>query len=478
MAQKSEKHLVDPNPDQLGLLGQLPTPPSPAEEKQTITYQRGKAKKNRGDAVNDKGLRFDDSVEVKDIEVIPNELRGPDADEYEIIGEKSNYRLAQRPSQFIVLHYKERVIKRKSDQRIIHNTSPSGVFDKSIVDVSVLAGMLVDKFVYHNPLYRQHQKLQAAGIQVARSSLTNWSKSSIALLEPIFDAQKASILQSQVLAMDETPIKAGKKSKGKMNTGYFWPMYGDQEEVAFTYSSSRGKQHVLGILKDFEGTLLSDGYSAYARYAEQKESVTHAQCWVHTRRYFEKAKDIDPVASAWALELIGLLYQHEKTITERQYQGAEKEQYRTEHSLPLVEQFFAWCDQQSQRQDLLPSNPLTKALAYAKERVTELKVFLHDPDVPMDTNHLERALRVIPMGRKNWLFSWTEVGAKHIGIIQSLLVTCRLHDINPYTYLVDVLQRVSLHAANKVHELTPRHWKEQFAHNPMQSDMERLRIQT
>ena len=73
--------------------------------------------------------------------------------------------------------------------------------------------------------------------------------------------------------MDETPIKAGKKSKGKMNTGYFWPMYGDQEEVIFTYSSSRGKQHVLGTLKDFEGTLLSDGYSAYARYAEQKESV-------------------------------------------------------------------------------------------------------------------------------------------------------------------------------------------------------------
>ena len=93
---------------------------------------------------------------------------------------------------------------------------------------------------------------------------------------------------------------------------------------------------------------------------------------MHTRRYFEKAKDIEPLASAWALELIGLLYQHEKTITERQYQGAEKQQYRTEHSLPLVEQFFAWCDQQSQRQDLLPSNPLTKALAYAKERVTEL----------------------------------------------------------------------------------------------------------
>ena len=86
------------------------------------------------------------------------------------------------------------------------------------------------------------------------------------------------------------------------------------------------------IRKDFEGTLLSDGYSAYASYAEQKEAVIHAQCWVHTRRYFDKAKNIEPVASVWALELIGLLYQHEKTITQRQYQGAEKQQYRTEQN--------------------------------------------------------------------------------------------------------------------------------------------------
>ena len=92
-------------------------------------------------------------------------------------------------------------------------------------------------------------------------------------------------------------------------------------------------------------------------------------------------------------------------------------------------------------------------------REQALKVFLSDPQVQPDTNHLERALRAIPMGRKNWLFSWTEMGAEHIGIIQSLLVTCKLHDINPTTYLVDVLQRVSLHPASRVEELTPRRWK-------------------
>ncbi len=93
------------------------------------------------------------------------------------------------------------------------------------------------------------------------------------------------------------------------------------------------------------------------------------------------------------------------------------------------------------------------------------------PQVPVDTNHLERALRVIPMGRKAWLFCWTEIGAELVGIIQSLLVTCRLHDVDPYVYLVDVLQRVSTHSMSRVDELIPRNWKTLFADNPLTSDL-------
>ena len=93
----------------------------------------------------------------------------------------------------------------------------------------------------------------------------------------------------------------------------------------------------------------------------------------------------------------------------------------------------------------------------------------------INTNHLERALRVIPIGRKNWLFSWTELGAKHVGIVQSLLVTCRLHDIDPYDYFVDVLQRVGQPPASEVHQLTPRLWKPLFAANPLRSDLYGLR---
>lgn len=102
-------------------------------------------------------------------------------------------------------------------------------------------------------------------------------------------------------------------------------------------------------------------------------------------------------------------------------------------------------------------------------------MFLTDPEVPIDTNHLERALRAIPMGRRAWLFAWTELGAKYVGIVQSLIVTCRLHGIDPYDYLVDVLQRVGQHPAADVAQLTPRLWKENFAANPLRSDVHGVR---
>ncbi|WP_435106157.1 transposase domain-containing protein [Arhodomonas sp. AD133] len=116
---------------------------------------------------------------------------------------------------------------------------------------------------------------------------------------------------------------------------------------------------------------------------------------------------------------------------------------------------------------------LGKALAYAHEREGPLRVFFADPAVPIDTNRLKLALRVIPMGWKNWRFCWAEAGARHVGTLQSLRPTCRLHGITPYTYLVDVLQRIGQHPAGEIITLTSRVWKARFAHDSLTSDVER-----
>ena len=174
---------------------------------------------------------------------------------------------------------------------------------------------------------------------------------------------------------------------------------------------------------------------------------------------------------AEALALIAMLYRHEQTIREQQLEGENKLAYRTQHSEPIVQTFWRWCHDQCQRVDLLPSNPLSKALQYARARQASLQVFLSNPEVPIDTHHLERALRVIPLGRRNWLFCWTELGAQQVGIIQSLIVTGKLQGVDVYTYLVDVLQRVGEHPAREVIDLTPRVWKTRFSHNPIKSDL-------
>lgn len=471
--QKSEKRPVD-NPHQgLLALGDSPAPVEPEGEQITIIYQRGTAKKQRpDDCVNDAGLRFSADVPVEVIEMTPPELSGPDADQYEIIGMQTTFRLAQRPASYVVLKYERPVIKHKHQQAPEPCPSPANVLDRSIADVSLLAGLLIDKFLYHLPLYRQHQRMQQSGIVLSRATLTNLVKRAIALLSPIVQAQLDNMLRSRVLAMDETPIKAGKSGKGKMNQAWFWPLYGEQHEVVFTYSASRARLHIEQTLKHhFQGTLLSDGYAAYARYAEQCAGVTHAQCWTHTRRQFIEAEKIEPEAVGQALALIAQLYQFEAQINEQNLTDDKKRAHRLAHSKPVVDTLYAWCETQLQRNDLTPQNPLTRALKYTLSREQSLRVFLEEPDVPLDTNHLERALRPIPMGRKNWLFCWTEIGAEHVGIIQSLISTCKLHDINPYTYLTDVLLRISEHPASAIEELTPRVWKEKFADNPLRSDL-------
>ncbi len=446
----------------------LSNPTQPTEE---ITYRRRKHKQRNEDDVTDSGLRFGPDVPVEVIELSAPQLQGPEADQYEVIDHKISRRLAQRPGSYVVLEYRRPVLRHKPSAHLLEVPAPSAVFEGSLADVSLLAGLLVDKFCYHLPLYRQHQRLADAGITLCRSTLTHYVQRSIELLKPIYDAQWQHILQSRVLAMDETPIKAGRKKKGQMQSTWYWPIYGEENELCFTWSASRGSAHVEQQLEGFEGVLLSDGYAAYDHYARNRPKVTQAQCWAHTRRYFERAQDSDPAAGE-ALALIGELYRVEARIREKQLEGQEKLTYRSRHALPIVEAFFAWCHQQRQRMDLVNTDPLAKALVYADNHQAQLKVYLGDPEVPIDTNHLERALRVIPMGRKNWMFCWSEVGARQVGIIQSLLTTCRLHNVDPYTYLVDVLQRVSLHPARDTMELTPRCWKDRFAAKPLRSDLD------
>lgn len=469
---KSDRRLLPENVRQLALGESLKPPQEPPLETTEVRAHRRTKRKQK--PTDEPSLRFDASVPVEVIEIPAPEVEGHE-DEYVLVQEKTTDRLAQRPGSYVVLRYVRPVYKRKADGTFSCAPAPASVLEKSFADVSFLAGLLIDKFVYHLPLYRQHQRLAAAGITIGRSTLTHFVQRVAELLRPIYNAQVHSIVSSQVLTMDETPIRAGRKAKGKMKMGYFWPIYGDGDEMAFPFSPSRALAVVQEVLGEFCGVLQTDGYEVYARYAQKINGLVHAQCWSHTRRLFVQAEPVEPQLAGRALDLIGSLYDQELQIRERTLTDEKKQLYRAEHCKPIVDEFFAWLTQAMDEQLLLPTSPFTKAANYALEREASLRVFLEYPNVAVDTNHLEREIRPIAIGRKNWLFCWTEVGAQDVGVIQSLLVTCRLQGVHPYTYLVDVLQRMASHPAKDVAQLTPRLWKDRFADDPIRSDLDRVR---
>ena len=179
-------------------------------------------------------------------------------------------------------------------------------------------------------------------------------------------------------------------------------------EIVFHYAPSREHRHVEAFLGDFSGTLLSDGYQGYEAYAKARgEAVVHAGCWSHARREFVKIRDLDPVRCDEALDLICGLYAEEEKIRGKKLAGREKLLWRREHSRPLVEAFWRWCDAMADDMTRPPQDPLLKAIAYARNHRSGLEVCLQDPDVPIDTDLLERCVRPVALGRRNWLFCWS-----------------------------------------------------------------------
>ena len=307
---KSERFAAMADPQQMHLgqvLGQdLPVPPQTgAGEQQVPSHTRRKPRSDFADE-GASALFFDESkVPVLQIELPNPEVKDLRPDQYEVVGEKTSHRLAQRPGSYVVLKYVRPVIKRLDTQTLHCASAPVGVIEGSRADVSFVAGLLVDKSLWHLPLYRQHQRLIAAGFKLSRPWLTQLVQQGAQLLKAIYDAQLASICASRVKAMDEVPIKAGRAGPGKMNAAYFWPIYGEHDEVCFPFFDSHRHENVeqaLGLKQPEDAVLLSDGYQAYASFAK-KAGVTSAPCWA---QYLESGfirRRMRAVAVRWGTEI-------------------------------------------------------------------------------------------------------------------------------------------------------------------------------
>ena len=478
---RTERRILEASPgcEQLWL-GQemLDIPEEPPKKGTTVAGYERKHRKNPVEFAHEHTrLRFTPDVPVQVIEVPNPALDGLSPDQLLEVTTESTFRLAQR-SPYIVLEYRRKVVKRKDTGELLRAPVPSCVIPRSPVDVSFLARMAVDKYLHHLPLYRQHQRLKQSGIHLSRLTLTRLVHRVGQLLEPIYAALLSSVMTSSVLAVDESHTPAGLKPRepdtgkpGKIKKAYFWAFYGELKEIAFVFSPSRGLHVLECALQEFQGeVLLTDGYIVYQSYTLKKRLIL-ACCWAHARRYFVDAERVEPSKVAFVLGCIRDLFLVEDRFAEADLAG--RLQARQEFSKPIVDGLFTFLKEELDTTALLPSNPFLTAVEYAVNRETELRVFLGDPRVALSTNHVERAFRPAAVGRKNWMFHMTEAGARYGAIFYSLIQSCVLADVDPCTYLTDVLQRIDIHPGDRPDLLTPRLWKEHFAKAPLVSDVSR-----
>ena len=446
----------------------LEIPESPPSPKTTVKEHERERRKNPTDVTKTGRIKHGPNATIIDVDVKNPEVEDIPEDQLELVETKTTQKVVRVSSPFMIVNVHSKTYRRKDDFEDIVPPEVPEVFENSIYDVSFLAGLPVDKYQFHLPIYRQHQTIKNSDIFLDRGHLIRVLHRVAELLEPIYEALFSSVLSSKILTADETPTPAGRnKKKGKMDKGYFWAFFGDQKEIYYLFSPSRSRAVLDDTLASFQGHLVCDGYSAYESFVNETEGTELVQCWSHTRREFIKAEKRDEERVKWVLRQIQLMYDIEEKVRGKPSNKILKARER--ETEPLVTELFNFLKKTIAEETFVPSDPFLKAANYALNREEPLKAFLENPALPLDTNHLERELRPQAVGRKNWMFHVTKEGARHAAIFYSLIRSCILVGVNPTVYLTDVLQRIATLPASKTELLTPRLWKEHFAFAPMRS---------
>jgi transposase len=320
----------------------------------------------------------------------------------------------------------------------------------------------VKKYVDHLPLVRQVSMLARQGVHLSKQTLCGWIRQISDLLEPVERAVWTSVLSSAVLMADETTVKL--QQPGQCKTSYLWGYLGDRGEIVFDFSTSRASEAPLAALEGFTcGTFVCDKYSGYNETLRSKEDVERSGCWAHARRYFYEAKTSDKKRALRVLALIKRLYDVE--VEAAGLAGfcrgpAERERVvlavRQMNSVPLLEMIEAAL--KTLGDEVLPKSPMSQAITYAMSPWEDLCRFASDGAIPIDNNAIEREIRPIAVGRRNWTFCGSEDGGAWAARLYGLFNTCRLQGVNPYEWLQDVLTRVRDHPPDRMAELAPRQW--------------------
>jgi transposase len=407
-------------------------------------------------------IRTPDNLEVVR-QVIEPELVKAEPEHWKRIGQEVSRQLDYQPGKFFWQETVRPKYVRRGQRALppMIAPAPERVAEGSLAAPGLLAQLLVSKYCDHLPFYRQEQIFwQRHGVFIARQQMVQWTAQSVRLLSGISDCLKRDLQGRRYVQVDETPVRYQDPNlHGRCGQGYLWTALVPGQCVVYEWHASRAARCLDSLLgPGFAGKLQCDGYSAYPAFAKEKATLALFGCWAHARRNFFEAQEQAPRVAGWILNQIGLLYRWEEELRRNRAGPVLRHVKRSSHHRMVIERLDRALKKLQPR--YLPQSLMGQAIGYARNQWPLLEGFLEHGEVEIDNNLVENAIRPTALGKKNWLFFGSEEAGQRSAVIYTLIQNCRLHGVEPYTYLKDVLERLP-HTTNRgVNQLTPLKWKQ------------------
>jgi transposase len=417
---------------------------------QKISYTRSNVTVEQKPLLHPGRMKLPESLRREEITIEPSgDLAG-----CKMMGEEVTEVLEYAPGELYVKKYKRLKYVKPDNTGILIGSLPVRPLEKAMAGEGLLSQILIDKYVDHLPLHRQMQRFERSGVKIPYATLTGWVTETCRLITPLYEALKKEVLKSNYLLADETPIRVLDKDKsGESHKGFYWVYQNSIDRIViFDYQEGRSREGPAKMLENFEGYLQTDGYQVYDHFDGRKD-IRQIHCMAHARRRFTEALDNSKDVAEYALGEIQKLYAIERECKAEGLTTDEIKTKRQEQSLPVLEALGKWMKEEYIK--ALPKSNIGEALAYSIKRWDTLSRYTENGMLNIDNNPVENSIRPVALGRKNYLFAGSHEAAKRSGMLYSLFGTCKLHSIEPYAWLRNVLQKIPSHPINKVHELLP-----------------------
>ena len=436
--------------------------------REIITYKR---KKPENDKKQPLRLPLPEDLR-REVEVI--EPDGIDED-WIRIGEEITEHLENKPGEVYVRRIIRPKYALKKDLQLQQETGTDESLNKVVkiaplpllplprsnAGASLLAELLMGKYMYHLPFHRQISMFKLEGVRIPASTINDWFAGCSDLLRALYYRLKEMVLQSDYIQIDESTVPVINNEKHRAVKAYLWVVRSVMKNMVFFYydKGSRAQKVVIELLHNYKGAVQTDGYDVYSIY-ENKKGVLLLGCWAHARRKFNEALKEDKAGAEYALEQIGLIYGVESMADDQDLDYEARAELRSRLAYPVMCAFEKWILNYMPK--ALEGGRMSKALSYTYLLFHRLSRYHLDGRYQIDNNLVENTIRPLALGRKNYLFCGNNDAAENAAIIYSLLGCCAVMEINPREWLTDVLTRIPYYNkdySRDLAELLPHNWK-------------------